>query len=341
MQKPLSLLTASALLVAGPAFAQVQGQAAPEDVRAKALAKDERPDGWNFKLKLGITGSFLQSDSVVGQEPGVTLQLGTIIEAGADLKSGPHGWENALTFRLGFTKTPQIRPVVKSLDDLVFQSTYTFNFDDPDWLGPFVRFRLNTSMLPGYVVRATDVTVRRIPTEGDPTTETLASNTRLSLNGAFEPLVLRESLGAFANPIESEALVLKAKLGLGAQQVIGRNGFVLADVPTTPELEILQVRNSVDIGAEAEVAMTGVIVKDTLNWKLSANAFQPFTTPAAATAKNLSGIELMNVEVNGGISLKLSKSIGVEYVLLLRRQPLVIDALQIQNGLLLSAAWDF
>jgi hypothetical protein len=341
------LAAAVALSIGGAnaAHAQAQSEIAPETLREQALAKpsEERPDGWKLKLKVGGTASFNHSRNVVGAENGATVQLGLFLESGAHMKAGAHEWQTDVAIQHAQSLTPSIDSFVKTVDNADLTSLYLYRISPLPWLGPYGRFRLSTQLLDGYTVRTTRVEVQRT----DRKDRTLApvpvdAKERIDLTNPFEPLLLFESAGVFAHPIEKDAFTLKTKLGLALQHIVIQDGYTLAGEGTaadgtTPLLQLRQLQGSSALGGELDLDLSGIIVPEVVNWKAKVNFYMPFhsTLPVAAT-----GTEALNTVLAAGISVKLAKWASLDYVLNVKRIPLVLREWQVQNGVILTAGFD-
>lgn len=190
----------------------------PEALRAKTLA--ERKDGLEYKLTLGATGSANSASNVVGANEGTTVQIGVVLQGDAKLTAGGHSWETEGRVQHAQTRTPKLDAFVKSADVLELQSTWMYGMGTAGIFGPFGRVKLATQLLASYDVRPADISVTRTAVDGTAQTDTVTAQGRTSTTAAFEPLVLTETVGAFANPVDSKLLKLKAKAGAGAQQII-------------------------------------------------------------------------------------------------------------------------
>ncbi|MEQ9500752.1 MAG: hypothetical protein RIT81_28025 [Deltaproteobacteria bacterium] len=347
-----TMTTALALLFAtSTAFAQEE--IASEELEKKTMEEpkkegDKPPeDGWKVKGNLGFSGSLTNAQNFVGAEEGTTVQLGVLLGISADWTSGQHGWENSLKAQHAQTKTPALSSFVKSADQLDLLSTYTYRFNNPEWLGVFGRFKLNTQILRAQSVRAGDT---NYVTPEAPMGVVQPSETKVRLTGPFEPLILRESAGAFAKPIQQDNIKVKTSLGLAAQHIITRDGRVIASVdegtaPPTVTLQDLDGTN--DFGIEITANAEGILVKEILTWKLSLDLFQPVlpgpkeddpATPEDDSGP--SGFGRLNLDLNAGLSLKLAKWLSLDYLLTVRRVPVVLREFQVQNQLILTAGFD-
>ncbi|MCB9535511.1 MAG: DUF3078 domain-containing protein [Myxococcales bacterium] len=311
---------------------------AKKDGEKAAAAEKEgaQPDGWQLALSLGLNSSFGHSSDVVGQPDGGTLQFGLVIDGSADYRKGQHDWQNALTITHQQTKTPAIDPFVKTGDEFNLRSIYLYELADIRWLGPFARARFQTALLPGYLVRGEDARVRLIDVDGNATSIGIAAQENYPLTSAFEPFVMRQSAGAFARPYDMKTLKLLVTAGLGAQEVITQGGRAVTDDDTTPAIEVTELSDSQQLGAEVEVDVSGAY-EERLTWGANANVLFPFLTNADT---DLEGLELTNVELGLRMGYKLAKWASLDYVLSAKRLPLIVDVWQVQNNLLLSAAFN-
>ncbi len=321
------------------AEARAQDKVATDDMEKATLKDEKKEEGWKAKANVGLTGSVSSNRMFVGAEEGTSIQIGTVIALGADLERGQHRWENALGIQLAGSKTPQISRFVKSSDVLDLSSTYFYTLESVSWFGMFGRLKLSTQLLPTKLVRSLPYTVVRLDDQGvEIGRDMVDAQAGIATTGAFEPLMLRESLGIFVNPVESDTFSFKLKLGGAAQEIAARHGFVvLADDGAAATLTLQQVQSTFELGAELGFASNGTLVPEVLSWKLNVDLFQPFVTTANT---DLSTIGQLNAEVVLGVSLKIVKWLSLEYLLTAKRIPLILDAWQIQNLLVLSAGFD-
>lgn len=294
----------------------------------------QKPQGWELGLELGANFSFGHSSNVVGNPDGSTIQVGGILGANANYRAGQHEWRNGLTITHTQAMTPQIDQFVKTVDNAELRSMYLYSMESVPWLGPFARFRLQTQLLAGYSINAEDKT---ISLDGGPE-ELLPSQEAYALTKAFEPLALRQSAGAFARPVESKEITTIITLGVGAQEILTRGGRIISDNADTPDvIEIVSLKDSTQVGGELEFDLKGEHNKF-ITWSLQANLLYPFVTETSIDT-DLEGVELINVDFSGKLSVKLADWASLDYVLTARRVPLVVDAWQVQNGLLLTTSF--
>lgn len=330
-----------------------------DEALKKEIMKEEDPedaDGWIFKAKVGASFSFNHNDNVVGTADGSTLIIGGVLGGSARLKDGRHKWENVLSIQETVTQTPQLDRLVKSLDQLDLTTLYTYRFEDPSWMGLFGKALFNTQLFEGQLVAESDIEVVRTTEAGssfsrDNTsdyyrgggTRTVAAGEDLTLTSSFEPLNMRQSLGLFADPVRDDAFKVSVKLGIGLQEILSQGGDVRVGSFEDPDTgqTVVVVRELEDgvfeLGAEAELDIRGEPIKEIVSYYLTLNAFYP---PLSSSTLDLGFGDSINLRLKAGLSVKVSKMISVDYVLTVLRIPSVTTDFQVQNGLLISAAFE-
>lgn len=351
------LACALACVLVTSAHAQGTDYVPPSDEVANALAAQKKaaeeaaadaakgpPDGWTLKVELGLNGALTNTANVVGADDGNTVQFGIAVKGQAALRAGDHEWRNELAIAHAQTQTPALPVFVKGTDQLDVSSMYLYHIPSIPWLGPFARARLQTSLFSGRLVvadPATPVTLDGAPTPLDTKTEDEKSYGFLELTDPFQPLLLRESLGVFAQPLDDKTLRLTISLGGGAQQVFAEGGRAVTDDVATPVIEVSTLADSQQIGAELDVAAVGSVT-DTIGYALGVNVLYPFYSDPESTVggKILEGLDLTNVEITGKVSVKLASWASLDYVLSAKYLPLIIDEWQVSNGLLLNSSFN-
>lgn len=347
-------LLALALLVPLTASAQDPDYVSNEEAK-KVMAdaatdeKKKKPDGWQLSLQVGLNVSLSDSQGVPGIENGTTYQIGGAIKGNARLISGDHEWRNSLDITHTRTSAPPLDEFIKSADDLTLKSMYLYHIPSIPWLGPFARFRLSTALFPGELLLAADTPYQvdgAVDADGNPVLTTLPGRTALDLTGAFEPLLMRESIGVFVNPLDGDALNLTVSVGAGAQEVITQGGQVVADNPDTPFIEINSLQDSTQIGLEVEITAEGAFT-ETLTYGLTVNTLTPFYSDpekSAAdpeTGETLEGpVDLTNIDIGGKLGVKLAKWASLDYVLSAKYLPLIVPEWQVTNSVLLNASFN-
>jgi hypothetical protein len=163
---------------------------------------------------------------------------------------------------------------------------------------------------------------------------TLRANKRYKIVDAFEPMTIRGNLGFFANPYDRKDFKLNLKLGLGFQKIITNNGFVLADDSATSEIEFNQLEDSEEAGLEFETDVSGMI-NDNINWSLVANLFLPLND----SNEDIEGFDKLNTDIEGKLSSEITNNISLDYFLIIKRLPQIVEDWQIQNGIVVNISY--
>jgi len=311
-----------------------------EELRAarEERAKSEVPQGWSWRVALGGTVAFTHNRKVVGSVDGSAFQLGLVFDSHVLLREGPHDWRNEFKLGEAFSKLPNLDSFLKTGDQLDIMSTYFFHAPAVPWLGPFGRVSLRTPIFTGWDVRDAPIGLDESPADvTDVPEETVEAQEKIDLTGWFEPLTLKQSVGAFAAPVERQDINLRILLGVGAQEVLTHGGRVLTDDDKTLDrLELTKLTDFYQIGAEFEVDVRGT-VNTIVSWSVIANLFQPMWSNVT---RDKEGFELLDVTVDAKVSVKLASWLSLDYVLSVKRLPLILDEWQVQNNLLLTAGFD-
>lgn len=362
-----SILVFAPLLIASPLRAQdaTTNQVKKEATDIKVVEAPPQ-NGVFASLKADATFSFTDTQKVVGQADGTTLNFGVKLDGHVDVLEGNHEWRNSLLVNAGLTKTPTIPEFVKNTDILSLESIYLYHVRP--WIGPFARFRLDTAMFGGTDVRPGPTNYKVTYQDGrtmetcnpeDPTCTT----TKFPLTDAFQPLTLKQSLGLFAQPYKSVPVNVEGRVGLGAQEIIADKQFAVNDLPDTfencpaaddgdpatpptksviPCVEVNQLSDVLQLGLEANLEVWGALYDNRISYKVYAGILAPFAHGALpqlytdAGGKDDVG-QLTNVDVGANISVKLVEwaSLGYEFKAV-RVPALLPDTFQVRNTLLLT-----
>lgn len=322
-------LTAIALAFCLPAQAEEMKKLV-DDAKPKEVKKK---DGWDFLLVPGASVSMTDNYQVVGQPEGMSLTLGAQLKAGALFRSGDHQFRANLDITETYTRTPVIDKLIKSTDIFKFEALYLYNI--LDWVGPYVRFSLDTNMIEGFAVQPDFARWRTVNLDG---TEEYRTAREYRLTDWFSPLQLRESAGFFLTPWQEKYFNFEFRLGFGALHLLAKDQYAVSDDADTEEIDIVELDSFNQAGGEAALTIKGELYEKKLVYKLSAEAMVPFINDLRA-GDDRSAFDLTNVEVNAGLSYKMLDWLSLDYVFRLVRIPQLIDKTQIQNNLLLTASW--
>lgn len=330
-------LWACALTVPSSAAAQPAAPPAPPSVNAEYVEKpkaDEssRPDGVNAGLTLGATLNVNDNRSVVGQAQGTGFAGGYTADAAVDYNHTEHEWRNGLLLSAGTTRTPAIEAWIKTRDAVTLESIYLYHV--VPWFGPFARFGLDTQMFGGSDPRAAPTTYEIARPDGG---KEMLTGTRLHLSDPFKPLTLKESAGAFVQPLSEERIQLEGRVGVGAQEVFANGVLALSDdVTTADKVEVKELASFNQAGIEALAEATGTFRPQRITYKAGVGFLFPLAHSALAAGDTRTNAQLTNLEIVGALSFKLLEWASLDYQLRVVRQPQLIDAWQVSNNLLLT-----
>lgn len=305
----------------------------PDKIKLKASKKKE---GWFPNLDLGFNFAFSQSDGVVGIPDGTSLSFGLQLDAGILLIGGRHEWKNDLKILHTQTKTPTIDQFLKSADAASLDSMYTYKF--LRWLGAFVALRAETSLVDGFLVKDADTTLRITRVGGTtPEVKVLPAQSVQPLTRGLSPFFLKPSVGLRLTPYEEKFFKFDVKAGVGMIMAWVQNGLVVSDDAGTPDLELNELQDYMQIGTELKVAIAGGLnlgqLTNSFVYSLSAGAMLPFYS---SLNPNNDLLGLLNFDLKLTLGLKINKFLSINYGLNVTRAPLIQEAIQITNTLLIS-----
>ena len=355
---------------AAPASAQdaTTNQVKKDATDVKVLAEAPPPSGLIASLRGDATLSFTDTQSVIGQTDGSTVNIGAKIDGHADYNQGPHEWRNSILLNAGVTRTPTIDAFVKNTDALQIESIYLYHLKP--WIGPFGRARLDTAMFPGtdvrpgatnYKITAQDGTVTETcPPDADPAAAPCAT-TKLPLTDGFQPLTLKQSLGVFAQPYKSTPISVELRVGAGAQEILADKQYAVTDVPDAAEncpaaldptqksaipcVEVTQLSDVLQAGLEANLEIWGTAYENKITYKAYAGILAPFAHGDLPASYIASGGQddvgqLTNVDLGVNVNFKIVEWATLGYELKAVRVPqLLPDTFQVRNSLFFTLGY--
>jgi hypothetical protein len=335
------LLTGRAALAQEPIPKVADDAGGPaQEAKTEAAAKVEegkRKEGWDPGIAIGASFNLVDTRSVVGQVDGTTVTVGGALDAALEFNSGMHEWRNSLLATAGTTRTPSIDEFVKTNDGLAFESIYLLHV--LEIFGPFARFGLNAQMFPSTDVQpaAVDYVVANL----DGTTSNFTGR-RLALTDPFEPLMLKESLGVFVQPVRGLRLELEGRAGLAAQETFAAGALAITDDDATAPVEVSELDDNFAVGAEGVVNAWGFFDEGKrASYTVGLGVLVPFVTSELPPGDDRNLGELTAVEGLLGLNAKLFDWASLGYRLVVLRQPLLLDEWQVSNTLLLTISAAF
>jgi hypothetical protein len=323
------------------------------------------PNGVYASLRGDLAFSFSDTQKVVGQLDGTTINLGAKVDAHADVIQDAHEWRNGVLLNAGVTKNPAIAEFIKNVDSLQVESIYLYHVKP--WIGPFARFRLDTAMFAGTDVRAAPTNYKITKADGttsqtcDPNSGVPCATAKLPLSDGFQPLSLKESIGAFAQPYKSVPFNAELRLGVGAQEIFADHQFAVTDAADTADncpaagnptqksavqcIEVTELTNVFQLGLEANVEVWGALYDSKINYRLYGGLLAPFAHGALPKAYTDSGGkddvgQLTNIDLGANVNVKIVEwaSLGYEFKAV-RVPALLPDTFQVRNTVFLTVGF--
>jgi hypothetical protein len=326
-----SLSTCVCLVLAAPTSALAQEEEpSPEYVVDFAEEDPEAAErGWEWTLSM--TGNLSLSDnrSVVDQTDGTTITFGYKLDSAFDYRRGSHELRSTFSWAEGLTKTPNVDGVIKARDELAKEAVYLYHL--VEIFGPFARVYLSAPTFRGADVRPELTTY--VITGADGTQDTVLQQ-RLALTDPLRPLTLKQSVGVFLQPLDEEEVSLEHRLGLGARETLADDQLAITDDEATPDVvEVTELESVYQLGVELVTTLWGKLYEERLAYKLAGEIMIPF---ASNNDDDRSALELTNIEGLAELKVRLAEVASLDYQLKIKREPQLLDEVQIQNNLLLS-----
>ena len=356
-----------------------------DDIEKAVKTSDSRAAGWYPKLHVGGSAMMNYNKNYDGNDNGIAFTFGLVLNAGIDRiwdfgNSGKLIWENKLDIEEQLSKAPTLDHWTIPKDNLDFQSMLKYGIPSVDWLGPYLRFSLNTHLFNATKTFSEDMYIRYFDNGADsdhkgaeikdgdvnaPTAiEFLKAQDERKIANPGNPLVLTEALGLFMDPYKSTPLNVSFKVGIAGQHnVVSGDGdsYVAWDTDSDDkitvdgqELKVFDVIKLVDtnsVGLEAGLALNGTLV-DAFNWEITGAFYFPFAGDYSQAFKD-NPEERIKAEVKAKIGVNICSWANFSYSLEAKRDPFNYfpkgfadnakekDAWQFTTTLLFNVTYDF
>jgi len=320
--------------------ASAQAQIIPKD-DTLVPADEKAVEGWNPTLGGAATINLVSNSNVVGQTDGFSTLFGLGVTGGADYTNGKHLVRNTLTVAESFARTPVVPEFVKTNDLVQLEGLY--NYFATSSLGEFGRLALQTGLFPATDVRGepTSWVVKPAVAGGMP--QMLNSNAlRQRLADSFEPFTINESIGAFAEPVHSDALSLSMRAGMGGRHTFADGVLVNDDDKATTPIELVRLSNVHQLGLEGFAGAQGKAQDGKLTYHAGLTVLVPFVN----NDKFDRGVgTLTRIGFEGSVTVNMFEWMSLVYSLAIIRDaqlfPKDNELTQIQNSLLLTLKYTF
>lgn len=330
-----------ALVGATFASGNVFGQAEIVPEEKLETATEEDVVGWNPALSGNATLSFVSNDNVVGQVEGLSILFGLGLAAGLDYVNGAHLWRNNLTVNQAWSRTPVVDEFVKNNDVIALESMYNYFF--LSWAGAFARLALQTSLLKSQIVTAEPQDYEVVDRDGN--SGVVSGVTRRQISDPFKPLTLNESIGLFAEPVQSDPVNVSLRLGFGGRQTFAKDVFVEIDNDTEPpvgDVKLQELQNVSQAGLELFAGVGGKMEEGRFTYNLGASVLIPFINNDDT---DRSATELTRIGVKAGATFSVFSWMSLVFASELVSDPQLFpegeELVQFQNSLLLAFNYTF
>ncbi len=320
---------AGVLLVGRQAARAADPALLPKEEEVKKAKDEKKEQGWDPFIQIGASLALSGSSNTVGQLDGNSITAGLSLLGRLDFLCARWDWRNTLKIAEVFTRTPVVDEFIKSSDQLAFETILYWQVSD--FIGPFVSAKLETTLLEGADVRAAPVDHVVAGTVVD------AAKTHHKLSDAFQPLALKQAIGAYVRPINQKDIEVVAKAGFGAAETFAAGVEIVTDDATTAGvIELTRLEDVMQAGAVVGIEAKGTLQDGHVTYTTHAEVMFPFINDDPG--KRSVG-KLTNVDIGAKLGFKIFDWASLDYEVKLLRQPQLVDAWQIQHSLLLTFAF--
>jgi len=284
----------------------------------------QRATGFYGSLVLGGTFELNDSARVVGRTDGTSLGLSAFAESLFGYRTSAHLFYGRFNVEAGGDLRLPDRPFVSNVDELTLDLLYVYRV--ASWFGPYARASIETQVLPGIQPFDAPTAVRKLDADGAEL-GVVSPRSSFTLAEAFAPIEPRYGTGVRFDVNLSGHLSLATRFGVGGRHVFTRGLFILDDDPATAELDVRQIDDVTQFGAEA-----ALVAELTLGrWivlKLDTSALFPFERYDAAV-----------VDFRGSAVLRLTSFASLNYTVRVKDDPALSADTQTDHAVLLRLAY--
>jgi hypothetical protein len=291
------------------------------------------PQGWVGTLSLNANVSINHNSNVVGQLDGASFIMGGGLVGTLVFRAGAHEVLSSMSLTEAFAKTPALTDLVKTNDTLRLESIYNYFF--LDWLGAFGRIGFDAPIFHSWDRRAavTNWTIAHL----DGTNEMVLNGRELRLASAFQPLTLTESAGLVAKPLAEEPATVSIRAGIGGRETFAKGVLVDNDDKATPAIELKEVDNVIQGGAEAAIGIVGKFPTRRLSYAVDFGMLLPVFNNDKL---DRGAFELLRIGLAGNLVFSTFDWMALTYQVRVTRDKQLFERLQVQNSLFLTFTYD-
>ena len=157
--------------------------------------------------------------------------------------------------------------------------------------------------------------------------EFVPANETFFVADPWEPTTLREGAGLNGRLLNTRALSLNLRVGLGLRQNAFGGAWLIEDDPGTPGVEYRQVNSFNQEGIESTILATARLG----GWAIYATDVELFG--------DFQDLQRPSIEWRNTLTLRLTRNLSLNYFLNVERVPQVVDTTQLEQSVLLRASW--
>ncbi|MBP5407083.1 hypothetical protein J6Z19_08035 [bacterium] len=315
---------------------------APAEEAAPAAAEPADPRH-SIYFKPQLSASYMHNYHVSGKTDGHYFQTDANIVFNYKYKEGMHEVLTDLNWKEGVSKTPAFNGWVIAND--LFKIDFRYNLMFHKIAGYYLKAGLETHFFPGYDYRSDDYDY---VVSNNETRNSDGKKRKFKTAKPGKPLYLTEGTGIFVRPVESEEANLEIYAGLSAREVWVGNTLALDDDDTTEEIELKELNDVYELGAEAGLTLKGFLKDRVVGYDFLAKVTKPFYMPddtkanysEDGTADSYSELDSLQFETRLRLDFNVYKYVAFNYELNVKRDYAVVRDWQVSNALYLSIFYE-
>ena len=266
---------------------------------------------------MGGSARFNRSDDVIGKATGQALDISAFLESYFTLGLKRHFLYTRLNAEIGGAIRFEDRPFITTVDELKFETLYTYRF--VDWFGPYARFSFESNMAPAYQEFTSAYTLIYQNSEGE-ILSTESNKTDVRLSPSFSPIQLDAGGGGRFDFSTGTWLTSSARLGVAYRHSFMRDLYIVSNIDNDEDIITLnKVDNKARIGFEAALTLDMTPIQ-WFTLKVDASLLEPFNDWKSPV-----------VDLDVDAAFRLSSIASLSYTLRLNYDPQLIDKVQLDQ----------
>ncbi len=295
-----------------------------EGVKAEKLTA-VKPNGFTPLVTVSTNFILNKNESFIGKENGSYITTGLDFNGKFDIFHNNHDIRLSVAVSEQFSRTPVLERFTKSADSIKSDLSYLYYINNV--FGPYSKAAIETTLLSSYYDTVDEATYEK-PDSSIKTTNSM------KLIPAFKPITIRESIGAFYNPINKKEINFEVRGGFGALHTMADNAYFIDDNKETSVIELKEYDSFNQGGASFLANFKGIISLNTaISYEAGIEILMPFLYE---DTQKRSSTELTNYDMYINLSTQLTSWLSLNYQLKVLKQPQLLDEFQIQHNFTIS-----